>query len=265
MEDRIKVLFLASDPFRDRTPLRLDEEVRAIEQALRKGRTRSRVRLVSCFATRTRDLQTALMEHDPRIVHFAGHGGDGVIFLGDAQGRPGVVGKESLTKLFGILNEWIRVVILNGCNTLSTIEALSDVVDYTIGMSQPLTDASAIDFAEAFYTAIGMGKTVRAAFDLAVNQLQLDNNDEASIPVLRVRAGVDPAVPLLAERPAASRGAAEPPRPADGQVVSIGKFEVDDAVWENGAGSDTDGPQQIKIDEARGRGYTFRNGVTPRP
>ena len=77
MRDRIRVLFLASDPFRDRAPLRLDEEVRAIDHALRKGSARDRVELVSHFATRTRDLQDALMRHDPQIVHFAGHADDG--------------------------------------------------------------------------------------------------------------------------------------------------------------------------------------------
>ncbi|HEX8832536.1 MAG TPA: CHAT domain-containing protein [Longimicrobium sp.] len=167
MPDEIRVLFLASDPFRPGAALRLDDEVRAVEQALRGDR----VKLVACFAERTRDLQEALLVHDPRIVHFAGHcDGPGVIRLGDARGRPGVVGSEALVELFGILSEWIKVVVLNGCGTLPIVEALGGVVDYAIGMERPLSDPSAIAFTREFYRALGMGMTVQASFDLAVSR-----------------------------------------------------------------------------------------------
>ncbi|HYJ79446.1 MAG TPA: CHAT domain-containing protein [Longimicrobiaceae bacterium] len=199
MRDRIKVLFLASDPFRDRAPLRLDDEVRAIEHAMRRGRACDRVELAAYFAARTRDLQDALLLHDPQVVHFAGHGDDsGVLYLSDEHGRPRPVGKDALGKLFGILSEWIKVVILNGCDTLPTVDVLGEVVDYAIGMNRPLGDASAIVFAEAFYGALGMGQTVQASFDLAVHQLELAGNAGSAIPVLRIRPGVDPAVPLVA-------------------------------------------------------------------
>ncbi|HYH80228.1 MAG TPA: CHAT domain-containing protein [Longimicrobium sp.] len=267
MRDTIKVLFLASDPFRDRAPLRLDEEVRAIEHALRKARAHAGVELVSHFATRTRDLQDALMRHDPQIVHFAGHGdGTGVLYLGDEHGRPRPVGKEALAKLFGLLREWIRVVVLNGCETLSTVEALGEVVDYAIGMNRPLTDPSAIVFAQAFYGALGMGKTVQASFDLAVNQLELEGNPEATTPVLRIRPGVDPAVPLVAKpadasSPAEDGGAGAQPahRPGD-QVISMGKFHGEDVLFENRPGSEKKDSQRTHIDEASGRGFVFRNG-----
>lgn len=266
MRDRIKVLFLAADPFRDRASLQLGEEVRAIEHAIRRGSARDRVKLVSYFAARTRDLQDALMLHDPRIVHFAGHGDDrGVIYLGDAHGRPGAVGKEALAELFGILSEWIKVVILNGCDTLPIVDALSEVVDYAIGMNQPLSDASAIIFAEAFYGALGMGKTVKTSFDLAVTQLKIEGSAESATPVLRIRPGVDPSVPLVAPgavpAPASDGGAvAQPAHHPEGQVISIGKFNVNDARFHNRGGPETKGAQRINIDEASGSGYNFQNG-----
>jgi len=263
MRDKIKVLFLASDPFHDRAPLRLDEEVRAIGNALLKGRARDGVELIPYFATRTRDLQEALLRHDPQIVHFAGHGGgSGVIYLGDAQGRPGAVGKEALAELFGILSEWIKVVILNGCDTLPIVEALGGVVDYAIGMSQPLTDASAIVFAEAFYGAVGMGRTVQTSFQLAVSQLKLEGNAEAAKPVLRIRPGVDPSVPLVTPAatppsPAQSAGggaAVEPSEP--GMVSDIKSFQADDVLFENRPGT---GKSVHRFDNVSGRGFIFRN------
>ncbi|HLL83292.1 MAG TPA: hypothetical protein VK420_11595 [Longimicrobium sp.] len=203
MEDALRVLFLASDPFRERAGPRLRREVRAIEAALGGG---AGVELVPCFAPRTPDLQDALLRHDPRIVHFAGHGDDrGVVYLADAHGRRGVVAKEALAKLFGILSEWIRVVVVNGSGTLPVVEALSEVVDYAIGMDRPLGDASAAAFAVAFYGALGTGMPVRAAFDVAVSRL--GGHEDAATPVLRIRPGVDAAVPLTAAP------AGTPPRP----------------------------------------------------
>jgi hypothetical protein len=266
MRDRIKVLFLASDPFRDRAALRLDEEVRAIDHAIRRGSARDRVELVPHFATRTRDLQDALMKHDPQIVHFAGHGDDpGVLYLGDEHGRPRAVGKEALGKLFGILDEWIKVVVLNGCDTLPTVEVLSEVVDYAIGMNRPLTDASAIVFADAFYGALAMGRTVRKAFELAVNQMELEGNAESTTPVLRIRAGVDPDVPLVTVPAVApptppGGGEAQPAYRPGEQAINIGKLEGEDVLFENRPGSGKKDAQVANITEASGRGFTFRNG-----
>jgi hypothetical protein len=264
MRDRIRVLFLASDPFRDRAPLRLDEEVRAIDHALRKGTARDRLELVSHFATRTRDLQDALMRHDPQIVHFAGHADDpGVLYLGDEYGRPRPVGKEALGKLFGILGEWIKVVVLNGCDTLPTVEVLGEVVDYAIGMNRPLTDAAALVFAEAFYGALAMGRTVKESFDLGVCQLEIVGSDESATPVLRIRPGVDPAMPLAVrppdDAPPSPSGGGTDAAPAGGQANTFTTFRGDDALFEALPGS-TDGTQKNTFGDASITRAVFRTG-----
>jgi hypothetical protein len=250
MREKIRVLFLASDPFRDRASLRLDEEVRAVDRALRKVDARGAVELVAHFATRTRDLQDALLRHDPQIVHFAGRGDDpGVLRLGDEQGRPRPVGKEALGRMFGMLSEWIRVVVVNGCDTLPTVEVLGGVVDYAIGMNRPLGDASALVFAEAFYGALAMGRTVPASFKLAVSRLGLEGGAGSAAAVLRVRPGVDPAVPLVAPSPTRSGGGGA--RPAwDGRTDASETFP--------GPGG-ADGPESHP-GGAAGRRSTFRTG-----
>jgi hypothetical protein len=209
MPQKIKVLFLAADPFSDRAPLRLDEEMRAITQAIRQGRARDTVELVSCFGTRTRDLHRALLWHQPQIVHFAGHGGrSGVIYLGDEHGRPRAVDKDALSRLFGILDGGVRAVILNACDTLPVVEALRDVVDYVIGTNRLISDGSALTFSEGLYTALSFGKGMRQAFDFAVNQLELDGSPESETPVLRMRPGADaePLPPVPAGAPAGGVG-----------------------------------------------------------
>ena len=261
MPDKIKVLFLASDPFREGAPLRLDEEVRAIRRAIDRGSARDTLELVPLFALRTRDLQEALMRYQPQVVHFASHGSEpGDIILGDEYGRPRPVGKEALGRLIGILNNAVKAVVMNGCDTLGTVEVLSEVVDYAIGMNRPVTDDSAIVFAEAFYVALSMGQPVGASFDLAVNQLQLEGNDESTTPVLRIRAGVDTAVPLITPRAVEAPlppAAGEAGRKA-GQMENVfGRFTTDEAEFDNTSGSG--GTVKNTFGDTEGKRFTFRN------
>ncbi|HEY0019644.1 MAG TPA: CHAT domain-containing protein [Longimicrobium sp.] len=192
MPDKIRVLFLAADPFRDRAALELEEEMRAIRRALLRGKAHDSLELEANFATRPRDLQLALLEYQPHIVHFSGHGGkDGVLYLSDAAGNPMAVDRVALGKLFSLLDSEVRVVVLNACHTHSIVEVLRDLVDYAIGTNHAISDEGALTFSRAFYTALATGAGVQQAFDLAVNQLELDGSDEASVPVLRKQFGAD--------------------------------------------------------------------------
>lgn len=267
MTETVRVLFLASDPFHEQARLLLDEEVRAIDHAVQRGRARDRVELIPCFATRMRDLQYTMMRHEPQIVHFAGHGGgNGVLYMGDAYGRPGAVDTETLVTLFGILKECVRVVILNGCETLPIADALCSVVDYAIGMNQPLTDAAAIVFAEAFYGALAMGKTVRSSFELAVLQLGMEERAEAATPELRIRAGVDASVALVTAPPAAApapvgvvAGIQPAYRPGD-QVITVERLSGNNVRFENRPGPERKHSQWNHIGELSGDGIVFGNG-----
>lgn len=197
MTGRIRVLFLAADPFSEKAPLELGAEMRAIDLAIQQGSARDALELVSHFATQTRDLQRALLRHRPQVVHFAGHGDrPGVICLEDEFGERRKVDGAALAALFRALDGGVRVVVLNGCHTLAVATALTRVVDYAIGTRDRIRDETAIAFAEAFYTALAFGKEVRQAFGLAISQLRVDGSDQAHLPVLRVRRGAAPG-PLL--------------------------------------------------------------------
>ena len=97
------ILILAANP-KGTTSLRLDEEVREIEEGLRRAQQRSAF-IVRCrWATRPLDMQRAVLEEKPQIVHFSGHGvgGEGIV-LEDAIGRAKPVGGRALARLFSLL------------------------------------------------------------------------------------------------------------------------------------------------------------------
>ena len=112
---KVKILFLAANPS-DTMRLRLDQEVRSIDQALRQAEYREAFDLEQHWAVRAADLQGLLLRTQPDIVHFSGHGSDaGELMLEDANGKASVVSQDALSTLFSLLKDNIRVVVLNAC------------------------------------------------------------------------------------------------------------------------------------------------------
>lgn len=180
----ISILFLAANPS-DATRLRLGEEVREIDQALRKTEFRGKLDIKQHWAVRVSDLQGYLLRHKPHLVHFSGHGSKlSEIILEDNSGRSHPVSVRALSKLFSVLKDNIRCVVLNACYSEPQARAIAEHIDCVIGMSKAIGDAAAISFAKAFYEAIGYGKDVKTAFELGCNLIDLENLDEQDTPRL---------------------------------------------------------------------------------
>lgn len=186
---QIKILFLAANPL-DTDRLQLGEEVRAIDEALRKTEYRALFDLDSHWAVRVDDLQELLLRHDPHIVHFSGHGTSEYLILQDVDGESRPVPGDKIADLFGALNGNTRSIVLNACYSEDQAAAMAKEVDCVVGMSDKITDGAARNFALAFYRGLGYGKSVQEAFKLGCSQSDILDLDEAHKPVLLSR--VDP-------------------------------------------------------------------------
>ena len=199
MKEKIKILFLAANPT-DTSPLRLGEEVRQIDEKIAYGSVRDSFELLQHHALRTSDLQRVLLKHRPHIVHFSGHGSKArEIVLEDNDGESKRVSKETLTTLFTILKDNVRVVVLNACFSKPQAEALNKVIDYTIGMKKEIGDKMAISFAGAFYQALAFDRSVSEAYQLAKVEVDLSRLAGSDIPQLFVRRGTNVKKPFLGE------------------------------------------------------------------
>lgn len=181
---KIKILFLAANPL-DIDRLRLDEEVRAIDQALRQGDYRDRYIMQPHLAVRVEDLQELLLRHQPDIVHFSGHGtAANEIILQDANGKGVPVSGVALSNLFRLFKENISCVVLNACYSVGQAQAIAQHIPVVIGMSDAIPDDASINFAAAFYRALGYGRTVQESYDLGCNQVELAGLADAEKPQL---------------------------------------------------------------------------------
>jgi hypothetical protein len=193
MTEKIRILFLSANPPNTKW-IRVDEEARAVYEKLNRGPQRDSFELFQHTAVRAEDLQEWLMKHQPHIVHFSGHASlaKKIIFEGGG-GKGKQIKTAALTNVFRLYNKHVRVVVLNACLTQTQAAALTEVIDYAIGIDRIIGDTAAINFAGAFYLALSYGHNVKEAFDSAVVQLDLLDLRRAKGLQLVVSPKADPA------------------------------------------------------------------------
>lgn len=149
-----KILILAANPT-DTPPLRLEQEVRDIEEGLERAQKREQFVIVKKSAVRPRDFRRALLDVEPQIVHFCGHGlkQEGIA-LENETGKVQLVSAKTLSELFELFANQVRCVVLNACYSEEQADAISQHIDYVVGMSQAISDRAAIEFAVAFYDTL---------------------------------------------------------------------------------------------------------------
>ncbi|NJM22802.1 MAG: CHAT domain-containing protein [Richelia sp. SM1_7_0] len=182
-----KILILSANP-KDRSKLRLDEEVREIEAGLERCKYREQFQIISKWAVRSDTLRQALLDHEPSIVHFCGHGaGTQGLALENKSGDMQLVSTNSLAGLFELFKGKIKCVVLNACYSEAQSEAIYQHVDCVVGMNQAIGDKAAIQFAKGFYDGLGAGRTFEDAFAFGCNAIDLEEIPEASTPIIKSR------------------------------------------------------------------------------
>jgi len=180
----IKILVLAANPI-DTVRLRLDKEVREITNGLQRANKRDEFSLVQQWAARPIDLRRALLEHEPEILHFCGHGeGTQGLFLENDQGNATLVSTDALANFARLFSNHVKCIVLNACYSAIQAEALAQHISYVVGMSGEISDEAAIEFSVAFYDSLGAGKSYLFAFELACNAIQLLGIEGYLIPRL---------------------------------------------------------------------------------
>ncbi|GAB1545142.1 hypothetical protein NUACC21_78180 [Scytonema sp. NUACC21] len=184
------ILILSSNPEGTSWLEGLNEEVREIREVLRRANERDRFKVEMTLAVEIADFYQALLDYEPQIVHFCGHGaGENGIVLQDKTGQPAYLSADELAGLFKeFALKGVECVVLNACYSEVQANAISQYVNYVIGMNQPIGDKAAIDFSTIFYSALGDGENIKSAFNLACNRLI--GFQENEVPVLKINPAI---------------------------------------------------------------------------
>jgi hypothetical protein len=204
------ILFLAANP-RNSSQLRLGEEVREIQAGLDRAQQPQHFVLQQRWAVTVKQLRRALLDCQPTIVHFSGHGvgtegsleqpepfardvsgspeaavPEGLVFETE-QGQSHLVSGQALADLFALFEDHIECVVLNACYSAQQAADIVQHIPYVVGMTRAIGDRAAIEFAIGFYDALLAGKSVEFAFQLGCNALQLEGIPEHLTPVLKCK------------------------------------------------------------------------------
>ena len=189
--EKITVLFFATNPI-DTGRLRLDQEVRSIQEMIRKSDHRDSIVFESRWAVRPLDIIQAINELNPDIIHFSGHGADSSeLVLENADGTAKLVTKEAITQTIMMSSDKIRFMFFNACFSFEQAQAVVEYVDAAIGMTDSVSDNGACAFAAQFYSSLGFGFSVKKAFEQAKGAMMLESPTEQSIPMLYIKDGID--------------------------------------------------------------------------
>ena len=135
-----KILILSANP-KDTRQLRLNKEVEEIKEAMKRSKDRDNFKIITKSAVQVNDLRRELLEHEPNIVHFCGHGsGSDGLALENKDGQMQLVSSESLAKLFKLFQQNVECVVLNACYSEIQGEAIHQYIDCVVGMNQAIGD-----------------------------------------------------------------------------------------------------------------------------
>jgi AAA-like domain/CHAT domain len=179
------ILVLSANP-RNSTYLRLDQEVREIDEGLRRSQNRNFFKLEQRWAVRSKDLHRAILDLTPQVVHFSGHGvGDSGLALEDDAGQAKLLSTEAIQSLFELFAKNVECVVLNACYSEVQADAIAKYIPYVIGMNHAVGDVAAREFAVGFYDALGAGRDFEFAFKSGCVAIQLAGIPEYLTPVLK--------------------------------------------------------------------------------
>ncbi|MBE9215871.1 hypothetical protein IQ247_24955 [Plectonema cf. radiosum LEGE 06105] len=185
IKEKIKILILKI-PAKD---LNLDKEIYELKKAIRESKNRDLLSIRDETVYSTDDIRYYVGNENPQIVHFCGHGlTDGSLKLENNSSSG--ISLEFLKSIFQGRENNIKCVLLNACHSEKATLAISQHINYVIGMNNEIIDNVAIEFAKGFYDGLGYNNDNNAylmAFNEGIRAIIAKNISQKSIPVLRRR------------------------------------------------------------------------------
>lgn len=182
-----KILILSANPKNTRS-LRLDQEIREIQNTLQLSPHRDEFEIIAGSAVQVDDLTRFLSHHQPTIVHFSGHGtGTDGLILEDNSAQQQLVSTQALAKLFDLFQQQVECVLLNACYSQAQATAIHQQIDCVVGMNEAIGDEAAIQFSIGFYTALFAGRDYQDSFKMGCAAIDLQGIPEYATPEIKIR------------------------------------------------------------------------------
>lgn len=189
---QLNVLYTTANP-NPRSPLRVDAEMRQVQEAVRGSRLRDNIVLHYRPAANLKSIMDGLNDVTPGIVHFSGHGNSDGVAVDHAKVRL-PQGKtltfDLLAKAVAAVDSPPQVIVLNSCHSAGAKKAFLPPAMAVIAMGDSISDLAATAFAAQFYAAVAAGQSLKAAFAQGLVAIEAVSLNEAKTPQLILADGV---------------------------------------------------------------------------
>lgn len=190
---RLDVLYSTANPDLQ-SPLRVDAEMRQVQEVVRGSKLRDNVALHYRPAASLSSIMDGLNDIEPGIVHFSGHGFSGGIAVDHGRVKPSpgkAVAFDLLAKAVDAVDNPPQVIVLNSCYSVGAKKAFLPPAKAIIVMGDSISDLAATAFAAQFYAAIASGQSLYAAFKQGIVAVEAVSISEAKTPQLLVANGIN--------------------------------------------------------------------------
>lgn len=175
----MKVLFLAANPLNEGA-LKTDREANDLKVQLAAVRdAKTKIEIEHAWAVRVDQIQMEILNNQPEIIHFSGHGDNNLLVFENTEGNAVEVSGDAIARLIGLVGS-VRCVVLNCCFSDSISKRVLPHVEAVVGCNESIADDAAIMFTRAFYRALSHGVNFQQAFNLARNELDLHGKSDES-------------------------------------------------------------------------------------
>jgi hypothetical protein len=168
----IKILFLYADPkkmYRDS-----EQEIKEVRENL-KGAKRVKLEVANTSLT-TSNIQKYLLEHNPTVLHFCGHGtaAKELVFCNE-NGDQTTIEPSAIGNLFKLFKN-IKLVVLSACYSEGQAQEIAKHIPLVVGNPSTIAIDDACKFSAGFYLALGYGKNAEDCLEHGKAQILLDNS-----------------------------------------------------------------------------------------
>lgn len=181
----VKVLVLSANPANPGSdPLRLDREASTLKEQLRQVDVpKKTLQIENCWAVRPDQIQMELLNNNPSILHFSGHGDTNLLCFEDREGNPVLLDATMIAEIVQVYGQ-LECIVLNACFSESVARACAKHVKVVIGCDVEIDDNAAIAFTRGFYQSVAHGRDYENAFSAAKIEVRMIAPSEADKYVL---------------------------------------------------------------------------------
>jgi hypothetical protein len=164
--------------------LQLEEELRAIDDALQRSRLRDRYTPRMCLAVTFTKVVHELDDHEPTFLHFSGHGDrSGRLILKGERNEELHVPPASMAQLLAMLRTRPTLVTFATCHSRAMAQAAAQHAAFAIGFDGALDDESVPLFSATLYERLASRADldVPRAFNLARLACQASGHESVGL------------------------------------------------------------------------------------